>query len=143
MGESHKEILRHYEPDGLLPRIVAGLQALGKDLDSVTHEDLAPADEFHSAGRSATRALVELAKIPPGSRVLDVGSGLGGPARYLAATLGCDVTGIDLSPEFCGVANALSRMTRLSDRTRFRRVMPWSFRSPRPASTWCGRYKCR
>lgn len=51
--------------------------------------------------------------------MLDVGSGLGGPARYLAATLGCDVTGIDLSPEFCGVANALSRMTRLSDRTRF------------------------
>lgn len=119
MGESHEEMLRHYEPGGLLPRIVAGLQALGKDLDSVTHEDLAPADEFHSAGRSATRALVELAKIPPGSRVLDVGSGLGGPARYLAATLGCDVTGIDLSPEFCGVANALSRMTRLSDRTRF------------------------
>ena len=143
MGESHEEVLRHYEPGGLLPRIVAGLQALGKDLDSVTHEDLAPADEFHSAGRSATRALVELAKIPPGSRVLDVGSGLGGPARYLAATLGCDVTGIDLSPEFCGVANALSRMTRLSDRTAFRRVMPWSFRSPRPASTWCGRYKCR
>src|SRR3712207_9030079 len=79
MGESHEEMLRHYEPGGLLPRIVAGLQALGKDLDSVTHEDLAPADEFHSAGRSATRALVELAKIPPGSRVLDVGSGLGGP----------------------------------------------------------------
>ena len=65
MGDSHEEMLRHYEPGGLLPRIVAGLQALGKDLDSVTHEDLAPADEFHSAGRSATRALVELAKIPP------------------------------------------------------------------------------
>ena len=50
MGESHEEMLRHYEPAGLLPRIVAGLQALGKDLDSVTHEDHATADEFHSRG---------------------------------------------------------------------------------------------
>ena len=120
MGEAHEEMLRHYEPGGLLPRIVAGLQALGKDLDSVTHEDLAQAERVSLRGTFGhARALVELAKIPPGSRVLDVGSGLGGPARYLAATLGCDVTGIDLSPEFCGVANALSRMTRLSDRTRF------------------------
>ena len=119
MGQSHEEMLRHYEPGGLLQRIVAGLKALGKDPGSLTHEDLAPADEFHSAGRSATRTLAELARIPPESRVLDVGSGLGGPARYLAATLGCDVTGIDLSPEFCEAANALSRMTKLADRTRF------------------------
>ena len=119
MGQLHEEMLRHYEQGGLLQRILEGLKALGKDLDVLTHEDLAPADEFHSAGRSATRALAELARIPQGSRVLDVGSGLGGPARYLAATLGCDVTGIDLTPDFCAVANALSRMTRLSDRTRF------------------------
>lgn len=119
MTGSTDEMLRHYEQVGLLQRILAGLKILGKDLDSLTHEDLAPADEFHSAGRSATRALAELAEIPPGSRVLDVGSGLGGPARYLAANLGCDVTGIDLSPEFCAVANTLSRMTRLSDRTRY------------------------
>lgn len=119
MSHSSEEILRHYEQDGLLERIVAGLKVLGKNLNSLTHEDLAPADEFHSHGRSATRALAELAQIPSGSRVLDVGSGLGGPARYLAATHGCDVTGIDLSPEFCAVANALSRLTGLADRTRF------------------------
>ena len=98
----------------------SGLKALGKDLDSLTHEDLAPADEFHSQGRTATRALAELAQIPPGSRVLEVGSGLGGPARFLAATYRCDVTGIDLMPEFCTVANELSRLTRLSERAQFR-----------------------
>ncbi len=97
MSRSSEEMLRHYEQGGLLERIVAGLKALGKDLDSLTHDDLAPADEFHSQGRSATRALAELAQIPSGSRVLDVGSGLGGPARYLAANYGCDVTGIDLT----------------------------------------------
>jgi SAM-dependent methyltransferase len=112
-------VLRHYEQRGLLEKILAGLKALGKDLHALTHEDLAPADEFHSAGRTATRSLAELARIPSGSRVLDVGSGLGGPARYLAATYGCDVTGIDLTPEFCAVANELSRLTELADRTRF------------------------
>lgn len=113
------EILRHYEQRGLLERIQAGLKVLGKNLDSLTHEDVAPADEFHSHGRAATRALAELAQIPSGSRVLDVGSGLGGPARFLAATYGCDVTGIDLTPEFCAVANELSRLTGLANRTRF------------------------
>jgi SAM-dependent methyltransferase len=119
MKHSNEEMLRHYQHGGLLPRILAGLKALGKDLDSLTHEDLAPADEFHSNGRSATRSLAEYARIPAGSRVLDVGSGLGGPARFLAATQGCDVTGVDLTPDFCAVANELSRLTKLSDHTRF------------------------
>lgn len=119
MSRSSEEVLRHYEQSGLLLRILAGLKALGKDLDSITHDDLAAADEFHSNGRAATRSLLEFARIPAGSRVLDVGSGLGGPARYLAVTQGCDVTGIDLTPEFCAVANELSRLTGLADRTRF------------------------
>src|SRR5262245_60114047 len=109
----------HYEQSGLLERILAGLKALGRNLDALTHEDLAPADEFHSNGRAATRSLAELAEIPARSRVLDVGSGLGGPARFLAATYGCEVTGIDLTPEFCSVANELSRLAGLADRTRF------------------------
>ena len=119
MSNSSVEMQHHYEQTGLLERILAGLKALGKDLNSLTHEDLAPADEFHSQGRSATRALAELARIPPGARVLDAGSGLGGPARYLAATYGCDVTGIDLTPEFCAVASALTRLTGLAGSTRF------------------------
>ena len=119
MDAPKEEIQRHYRQSGLLERILAGLKSLGKDLDRLTHEDLAPADEFHSQGRTATRALAELAQIPAGSRVLDVGSVLGGPARYLAAACRCDVTGIDLTPEFCGVANELSRLAGLADRTRF------------------------
>ena len=119
MNSSNEELLRHYQHGGLLDRILAGLRALGKNLDALTHEDLAPVDEFHTNGRAATRALAEFARIPHGSRVLDVGSGLGGPARYLAASYGCDVTGIDLTPEFCAVANELSRLVRLADRTRF------------------------
>jgi len=66
------------------------------------------------------RDLAQLAALKFGTRVLDVGSGLGGPARFLAATYGCDVTGLDLMPEFCAVASELSRRTGLTEHTRFR-----------------------
>ena len=119
MNATSEEIRSHYGQSGLLERILAGLKSLGKDPNGLTHDDLAPADEFHSQGRTATRALAALAQIPHESRVLDVGSGLGGPARYLAAVYRCDVTGVDLTPEFCAVANELSRLVGLADRTRF------------------------
>ena len=120
MNATKDDIQRHYEHGGLLTRILAGLEAAGKDLDALTHEDLAPADEFHSQGRTATKALAELVQVPQGARVLDLGSGLGGPARYLAADFACNVDGIDLTPEFCDVANALSERVGLSQHTRFR-----------------------
>lgn len=120
MTADERAIQAHYRTAGLLERILAGLREAGKDPAAPTADDLAPADEFHSLGRVATKDLVELAAFKPGSRVLDVGSGLGGPARFLALTYGCDVTGVDLMPEFCAVATELSRRTGLQDRTRFR-----------------------
>lgn len=119
MTRPGEDLLEHYQQTGLLAKIMAGLKALGKDLNSLTQEDLAPADNFHSNGLAATKSLAQFARLPAGSRVLDVGSGLGGPARYLAVTQQCDVTGIDLTPEFCEVANELSRLTGLTARTRF------------------------
>jgi len=119
MMADERSVQAHYRTVGLLDRIVAGLREAGKDPGAPTVDDLAPADEFHSVGRVATKDLAALAALKPGTRVLDVGSGLGGPARFLAATYGCDVTGIDLMPEFCTVATELSRLTRLTERTRF------------------------
>lgn len=114
-----RSVQAHYRAVGLLDRIVAGLHEAGKNPNAPTLDDLAPVDEFHSAGRHATKDLAALATLDPGTRVLDVGSGLGGPARFLATTYRCDVTGIDLTPEFCDVANELSRLTGLSEQTRF------------------------
>ncbi len=54
-----------------------------------------------------------------GDRVLDVGSGLGGPARLIAAQRGCDVTGIDLTPEYVEVAERLTQRTGLGEQVRF------------------------
>ena len=82
-------------------------------------DDIGPADQLHFGGRTATEALAQLADLRPGQRVLDVGSGLGGPARTLADAFGCDVTGLDLSPEFCHTASSITERLGLGDRVRF------------------------
>ena len=118
MSDDPNAVVSHYGDGGLRQRIEQGLTAAGVDLRAVTTRDLAPVDEFHSRGRLATRELAALVAPVSGERVLDVGSGLGGPARYLAETFGCEVTGIDLTPEFCEVGNWLSELTGLSPKVR-------------------------
>jgi MPBQ/MSBQ methyltransferase len=85
----------------------------------VSVAELAAVDQLHSRGAVATRELARLAGIAPGETVLDAGSGIGGPARLLAAELGAGVTGIDLTPSFCEVARILSARTGLGDQVRF------------------------
>jgi SAM-dependent methyltransferase len=104
---------------GLVPVISSALAAAGLDRSALRAADLAPVDEFHIRGRAATLEIVEALGPTADSRVVDLGSGLGGPARTIAELTGCTVTGVDLTPEFCEVATALSEWTGLSDRTRF------------------------
>jgi SAM-dependent methyltransferase len=114
------EVARFYSgPGGLLAAISSALDAAGLDRAALRPADLAPVDEFHIRGRAATLEIIEALGITADSHVLDLGSGLGGPARTLGEVTGCKITGIDLTPEFCEVATALSEWTGLSDRTRF------------------------
>lgn len=111
----------HYGGDGNLPDVIAEcLRRAGKDMDRLTTSDLATVDEFHIRGRKATLELAEYLNLGPASAVLDIGSGLGGPARTLAETFGCLVTGVDLTQEFCDAATALSAWVGLSERVDFR-----------------------
>ena len=110
----------HYTTPDLGVAILAALKAAGKDLDRLTPEDTAPVDEFHGGQRPATIRLAELAGLSGGERVLDVGSGLGGPARFLAWRYGSRVSGVDLTAEFCRVAELLTRLTGLEGRVDFR-----------------------
>ncbi len=115
------DVAKHYTESGsLLDRIAEGLAKAGKSASSVTPADLSAVDKFHIRGRQATLELAAGLRLTPDSRVLDLGSGLGGPARTLAEAYGCHVTGIDLTPEFCTAATALSVWTGLSDRVDFR-----------------------
>jgi ubiquinone/menaquinone biosynthesis C-methylase UbiE len=118
--ETNDQIARHYGSSGLSVRIVAALEHAGKDLGALSVEDLAPIDQFHTRGLAATRELLSTAGVKPGWRVLDAGSGLGGPARVVAAEKQCHVTGVDITREFCEVATLLSRMTGLEHVTEFR-----------------------
>jgi len=113
------EIERHYGRGGLLDRVLAALREAGKDLDNLSIDDLAPIDELHSRRRQATKHLAAMLAPSPGEHLLDIGSGLGGPARYLAKVCGCRVTGIDLTAEFVATAADLARRTGLADRVDF------------------------
>ena len=104
---------------GLVAAITDALVAAGLDPQTVTPAQLAPLDEFHIRGRAATQEIAEALSTTANSPVLDLGSGLGGPARTLVELTGCTVTGIDLTPEFCEVATALSQWLGLSDRVHF------------------------
>ncbi|HET9256792.1 MAG TPA: class I SAM-dependent methyltransferase [Pseudonocardiaceae bacterium] len=112
-------VVEHYSHGELLAAILWGLAAMGKSTDPIDSDDLAAGDEFHIGGRAATSALFSQLAWRPGARVLDVGCGIGGPARYLARHWEARVTGIDLTPEFVGVARELTRRCGLAGAVDF------------------------
>lgn len=110
----------HYAQPGLAGRILEALRQNGLDPEHLNQADLARLDQFHVGGLEATDALVRLAEIRAADRVLDLGSGIGGPSRYIAATTGCHVTGLDLAAEYCEVAAMLARATGLAELVNYR-----------------------
>ncbi len=102
--------------------ILKALADMGKDVSQLTPIDLAPVDEFHIRGRAATVELASRASLTAGMRVLDVGCGLGGSARYLATEYQCHVTGVDLTQEYVDAANALGKLVDLQSAVEFRQA---------------------
>lgn len=117
---SNEGIAAHYTRAGLLGAIEDGVAKLGKTPATVTVEDLAPVDEFHVGGRDASEAFLDQLGLTASHRVLDVGCGLGGSARFAATRYGCHVTGIDLTDAFVVTGQALCDWVRLRDRVSLR-----------------------
>ena len=116
----NNDIAPHYSGGGdLASAIRDALSTAGKDIGQLTTRDLATVDEFHIRGRPATLELADRMELTSDSQVLDMGSGLGGPARTVAETYGCRVTGIDLTESFCEAATEISDWLDLSDKVRF------------------------
>jgi SAM-dependent methyltransferase len=109
----------HYRATGLTDLIKSAVATISPEGQTLTVTQLAPLDQFHIRGILATKELAGAAALEPSSRVLDLGCGIGGPARYLAATFGCRVTGVDLSPGFIDAATYLTERCALSDRVTF------------------------
>jgi sarcosine/dimethylglycine N-methyltransferase len=119
MGEKG-DVQAHWGRDGLEQAILQAMTKVGKDVSALTVDDLAPADQFHSGGKGATERLARVAQLGPGLRVLDVGGGLGGPARTLAAQFGCRVTVFDLTESYVRAGAALTARLGLADRVTHR-----------------------
>ena len=115
-------IEHHYTRLNLENTILTALRNAGKNVDQLTADDLAPIDEFHTRGREATVNLASLLNdyLRPNFHVLDVGSGIGGPSRYLASRFGCHVTGLDLVSEYCHVADSLAKKVKLDNLLTYR-----------------------
>jgi ubiquinone/menaquinone biosynthesis C-methylase UbiE len=120
--ELEADVARHYTHGSLEEAILGGLAASGKDTDRLSAADLSAVDEFHLGGRAATEAIMADLRLSPNMQLLDIGSGIGGPARTFAETCGCRVIGIDLTQEFVEVAQSLTRRCGLEDRVGFRQA---------------------
>jgi SAM-dependent methyltransferase len=114
-----KAVAAHYTRPQLEETILGAMKRAGIDTQKLTATDLAPMDEFHVGGLESTKAFVEFMGFKPGMRVLDVGCGIGGPARYFASEHGVRVTGIDLTDEFVRTAAALTRLVHLEHTATF------------------------
>ena len=112
-------VQEHYTIEEMPARIEDALRQAGFEAGRMDWSDLAPLDQFHVRGLAATKELADGLELTGGESVLDVGSGLGGPARYLAAVHGCHVTGIELTPLFVEIADQLSARTSLTERLQF------------------------
>ena len=109
----------HYARRDLEAVILDALIESGKDPCHLMAEDLAPIDQFHIRGRKATFELARDIGLKKNMQVLDVGCGLGGASRYLAAEFGCRVTGLDLSADYCRAGTGLTRRLGLDSRVSF------------------------
>jgi ubiquinone/menaquinone biosynthesis C-methylase UbiE len=122
VSEEASQVTEHYGNSSLVERVAAALHAEGLAGGVIGIQELASLDQFHARGLQATIDLAAALQPASSDRVLDVGSGLGGPSRYLASTFGCEVQGIDLSPTYVELSGFLAERTGLSDKVTYRRA---------------------
>jgi ubiquinone/menaquinone biosynthesis C-methylase UbiE len=116
-----QQVAEHYAQAGLVARVQEALRAAGLESGTPSAEQLEGLDQFHSRGLAAT---VDMARNlqPSGMTVLDIGSGLGGPSRFLASHYGCTVEGVDLSSSFVEAASYLAERSGLDGKVTYRRA---------------------
>ncbi|HKU87937.1 MAG TPA: methyltransferase domain-containing protein [Casimicrobiaceae bacterium] len=113
--ETTNAVASHWARDDIYAKIVTALEKAGKPLDRLTLDDLAPVDHVHARGFVATIELADRLPIASGQHVLDIGCGLGGPARYMAHRFDCRVSGIDITAPFVEAANKLTALLHMEN----------------------------
>lgn len=127
MGDENEQLQSHvksvesnYARHDLENTILSALKNTGKNIEELTADDLAPISELHTQGREATSNLAAMLNLQPNHHVLDVGSGIGGPSRFLASKFGCRVTGLDLVGEYSRVSESLAKRVKLDNLLDYR-----------------------
>jgi ubiquinone/menaquinone biosynthesis C-methylase UbiE len=121
-----REVLRVYERHPLQQRtILQRIRAVRGTLIGLVENDLAVdnatelTDQNHVGGIKFVKELARAARINSETKVLDLGCGLGGSARVLAAEFGCRVHGIDFSRKRFREAQHLTRLVGLDELVTF------------------------
>jgi SAM-dependent methyltransferase len=115
---AHEQVIDHWAKGNVYALIVSALERASKPLATLTIEELAPIDHFHARGFPATVELADRLPVQAGHHLLDIGCGLGGPARYFAQRFRCTVSGVDITPPFVDAARKLTALLRMEDRVR-------------------------
>lgn len=117
---AENDIAGHWAKQDIFDLIVRTAAANGIPRESLTQDSLATIDHLHARGLPATVEMADALPVRPGDRLLDIGCGMGGPARYMATRFGCHVEGIDLTPPFVDCATKLTALLGMEDRVAFR-----------------------
>jgi SAM-dependent methyltransferase len=109
-------VREHYASEGVVARVLAALRNVNGPEVPISPDTLAPIDHFHGKGAIATEELAAMLQPEASDHILDIGCGIGGPARWIASKYGCRITGVDLTPGFCEAARELNNLTGLAGR---------------------------
>jgi ubiquinone/menaquinone biosynthesis C-methylase UbiE len=120
MNNSNEPILKQYSASNLFDSIRNALLKTNKNLDKLTTKDLAPVDFFHIRGYQSTKELADACNLNPKMKILDIGCGIGGTARFLVSSYNCFVSGLDIIDEYTKTASNLSELLNLNDKTEFK-----------------------
>jgi len=100
------------------------LREMGKETGPLAIEDLTALghlDQYHYLGVEANDHVIDLLGLDSSVHVLDIGSGIGGPARYISAKSGCHITGVELQRDICEAGQELTqRVPGLAERVGFK-----------------------
>ena len=113
--EYEEAINIQYGQKNLVDKILETLKSEGINTAEMIRNAFAPIDELHLLGNKATLELAQEVGLNEKMKILDVGCGIGGPARTLVSNFGCHVTGLDLSKEYCQAADLINKYVGLSD----------------------------